>query len=50
MGHKKKLSDEIAKRRTLEKKLSDTLNTKEILTDLCEKFLSFYEELDQLLR
>ena len=50
MGHKKKLSDEIAKRQALEKKLSDTLNTKEILTDLCEKLLLTYDELDHLLR
>jgi len=33
----------------LEKMLFDTLNTKEILTDVCEKFLSFYNELDYLL-
>jgi hypothetical protein len=49
MGHKKKLSDEIAKRQTLEKKLSDTLNAKEILSIECEKFLLFYKELNQLL-
>jgi len=33
----------------LEKMLFITLNTKEILSDKCEKILSFYEELDQLL-
>jgi len=33
----------------LEKMLFDTLSAKEILTDACEKFLSFYDELDRLL-
>ena len=30
-------------------KLFDTLNAKEVLNEVCEKFLSFYDELDLLL-
>ena len=33
----------------LEKMLFDTLNAKEVLNEVCEKFLSFYDELDLLL-
>ena len=33
----------------LEKMLFDTLNAKEVLTDIYEKFLLFYDELDHLL-
>jgi len=33
----------------LEKKLFDTLNAKKVLNEVCEKFLSFYDELDLLL-
>ena len=33
----------------LEKMLFDTLNAKEVLNKICEKFLSFYDKLDLLL-
>ena len=33
----------------LEKMLFDTLNAKKVLNEVCEKFLSFYDELDLLL-